>query len=139
MEDALDLITEHIDEFGPFDGVLGFSQGCHLATAVIVNAGRAARGHPFRFGVFLGAAPSFHSADKERCQSQTLDIPIMHVIGLRDEYRLQSRAIAAMHSNSADCVTLEHDGGHQVPTDALVKSAIVRYIQNGHSQSLAAA
>jgi predicted esterase len=140
FDDAADLVTEHFDDYGPFDGVLAFSQGCHLATALMTATSHDdPNSQPFRFAVFMGAglSPKFDVKDGE-CQRQ-LHVPILHVIGRKDGYRHQSREYTALHDKTSDMAVLEHDGGHHVPTDVVTRYAITRYIRNRCSEWPAAA
>lgn len=54
-----------IEDEGPFDGILGFSQGCSVAAALMFERQKADKGDvPFRFGVFMGASLPFNADDK---------------------------------------------------------------------------
>lgn len=56
-QEAHDIITETIEEEGPFDGVIGFSQGASLAISFILHRELHSPGLPcpFRFAVFFCA------------------------------------------------------------------------------------
>lgn len=70
LEAAYALVREVLDEEGPFDGVVGFSQGAALAASLLL---RHQATHPhgpdlFRLAVFAGASLPFDraSADPQR-------------------------------------------------------------------------
>lgn len=54
-QEAHDLILETIEDEGPFDGVVGFSQGASLALSILLHDEINRPGQPprFKFGVFL--------------------------------------------------------------------------------------
>jgi len=129
--EAADIVRDHLDEDGPFDGVFAFSQGCHLATALMsATPHDESNGQLFRFAVFMGAGPSPEFALENGKRERSLDVPVLHVIGRNDRQRLQSREYVSMHSDALDSVVLEHDGRHHVPTDMVVSYGITRYIKN---------
>lgn len=131
FDEAADLVREYLDEDGPFDGVFAFSQGCHLAAALMsATPHDELNGQLFRFAVFMGAGPSpnFDLRDGERGRS--IDVPVLHVIGRNDGRRLQSREFVSMHSDASDPLVLEHDGGHHVPIDVVVRYKITRYMMD---------
>ncbi|KJX98972.1 ef-hand calcium-binding domain protein [Zymoseptoria brevis] len=63
VADAVDLIESIIEDEGPFDGILGFSQGCCVATSLMFERQKANTKPPFRFGVFIGASLPFNADD----------------------------------------------------------------------------
>ena len=140
FDDAADLVTEHLDEHGPFDGVFAFSQGCHLAAALMsASPHNEPDNQPFRFAVFMGAGPSPKFDVKEGERERRLHAPILHVIGRKDGYRHQSREYISLHDKASDMAVLEHDGGHHVPIDVVTRYAITRYMRDRCSEWPAAA
>lgn len=129
FDEAVDLITEHLEEDGPFDGVFAFSQGCHLAAAFMSALAQNELGSQvFRFAVFIGASPRLEYDVEGDKRQRRLHVPILHVIGRNDEHRLESLEFVAMHSADSDPVVLEHDGGHHIPIDVSVRYTITRYM-----------
>ncbi|GIJ97914.1 hypothetical protein Aspvir_000020 [Aspergillus viridinutans] len=63
VQNAYDLVLEVVREEGPFDGVLGFSQGAAMASTLLLNH---ARTNPteelFKMGVFISAMMPFDMA-----------------------------------------------------------------------------
>ncbi|KAK6072393.1 hypothetical protein SCUP234_09186 [Seiridium cupressi] len=60
LQEAFDLIYDVVDEEGPFDGIIGFSQGAALASSLLLDHQKNnPRGQPlFRVAVFLcGSLP----------------------------------------------------------------------------------
>lgn len=140
LDEAVDLLRDHLDEDGPFDGVFAFSQGCHLATALMSATPHSdSNNQPFRFAVFFGAAPSPKIDVKDGDREWSLHVPVLHVIGRNDAHRPQSQEFVSLHSDISDSVVLEHSGGHGIPLDAVVRHTVTRYLKNRESGGPAAA
>ncbi|KAI4276634.1 MAG: hypothetical protein LQ337_002365 [Flavoplaca oasis] len=67
MADALDHLDTNIEELGPFDGVLGFSQGAALALSYLYQQQVRGEPMPFRFFLSFSSVIPF-SADVGYCQ-----------------------------------------------------------------------
>jgi predicted esterase len=130
FDEAVATTSDDIDEYGPFDGVLAFSQGCHLAAALITaNSDHQTTCSRFGFGVFMGASPFPILECTEAKNPALLDLPILHVMGRGDEHQHHSRQYANMHRHVSDSIVLEHDGGHHVPSDMAVIYSITRFMK----------
>jgi pimeloyl-ACP methyl ester carboxylesterase len=114
---------------GPFDGVLGFSQGAAL-TSLLVGL-RAADGQgpvSFSFAMMVGGfkcdSPDFAGlyAAKENYR-----LPSLHIIGQSDVIvpAADSRALAAQFDAP---VVLSHPGGHVIASTPPVKRAVARFL-----------
>ncbi|KAL7935482.1 DUF341 domain-containing protein [Trichoderma chlorosporum] len=114
---AVDQLEEYVRSEGPFDGVIGFSQGAGLAAMLLMRAHN--RVTPiFSFAIFFCGAGLFNTEALRRgelrefipgMEAQKITVPTAHIIGSRDE------------------VMLEHGGGHEIP---LAPLAITRKIAN---------
>ena len=110
MEKSLAMLEEYIAEHGPFDGLLGFSQGGVLASFLLAaqHRGQALQQHPpFRVAILIASmsnrsAPHFHD----------IPIPTVHVVGDTDP--LDPR-IVTMTEKWRNPVVIRHEGGHKVP------------------------
>jgi pimeloyl-ACP methyl ester carboxylesterase len=68
MAEAMDNLEAAIDELGPFDGVLGFSQGGALTISYMHRQQQRQEPIPFKFAlIFSSVMPC--SADAEACRS----------------------------------------------------------------------
>eukprot|EP00128_Syssomonas_multiformis_P002207 Colp12_sorted_trinity150504_noHs@28002 len=114
LEESFAHVEATLREKGPFDGVLGFSQGAALASML------AARHHLsgdtlFRFIVVVAGfipdmSPHFNSDIK-------IKTPSLHVYGTGDQVIVPSRSqtLAQFFENP---VEVQHEGGHFVPANA---------------------
>ncbi|PYI07706.1 hypothetical protein BO78DRAFT_312691 [Aspergillus sclerotiicarbonarius CBS 121057] len=85
IDAAHGLIDEAIEEHGPFDGVLGFSQGAAIMTSFMLEHATAHpnQAPPFQFAIFCSVTPPC-SADQTYCQS------LLGSLSSQDQQRLRS-------------------------------------------------
>ena len=88
---AIDDLAAYVSAEGPFDGVMGFSQGAAL-TAML--RARRSPAEPFRFAVFLCAGVPFCEASLRQGVLRHLDpkvdkemirVPTTHIVGSKDD------------------------------------------------------
>ena len=120
---AHEYLSEIIEEDGPFEGVLGFSQGAEIAASLLFYQGTNVT---FKFAVFIGGTQPYDvvalASGKDSkpvkmhadTHSARIDIPTAHVIGRGDAYRESSKAILGM-CNSREAKVYDHKGAHVVP------------------------
>jgi len=136
---AVQHLLQHIDTNGPYDAILGFSQGA--AVASLLSAALETRSNvsadELKDGVQLprlivcvcGVLPNTLEGGEAELgiESVKVSIPSIHVIGLEDMYRAHSEALArecyeaaVERTPSEDAPTsvstvLYHDRGHVFP------------------------
>jgi pimeloyl-ACP methyl ester carboxylesterase len=110
-----DAIVATFAREGPFDGVIGFSQGAALAALLVGLRGDSIA---FDFAILVGG---FSSNDPELAKlydrRERFALPSVHVMGRADGIVPigVSRDLARRFSNAT---IIEHDGGHVIPRDA---------------------
>ncbi|CAD7694802.1 unnamed protein product [Ostreobium quekettii] len=113
-EESLDYLAAYIRERGPFDGLVGFSQG---AIVSLVLAGLQRR------GLALGGLPGikfcllfspFQSRDPRHAAAYEglIDCPAMVIVGEQDPFKSWSLPSAKLLK---DPVVMMHRNGHSVP------------------------
>lgn len=125
---ALSDLAEYIESEGPFDGVMGFSQGAALAATFIawhrsLNSNQMHHALPFRLAVFICPGPiwnwkdenleglSYFTSEKD---GEMIDIPAAVIWGAKDEYRIGGELISGLCSmDMKECFL--HGGGHEIP------------------------
>lgn len=140
FDDAVAWVAEHIRKNGPYDGVLGFSQGAALAAVVASSVGRLVpENGPFAFAVvFLGFAFTevVGGGDKSTVNSTVTDLDeykkkvrvlegyegwfggvsthVVNVYGANDYAvpAIRSRYLGTLFERVSE---IEHDGGHFIP------------------------
>ncbi|HEY2515477.1 MAG TPA: hypothetical protein VGI39_31635 [Polyangiaceae bacterium] len=127
-------IVAAFERQGPFDGVLGFSQGAALA-GLLVGL-RAPDGHPtaerpLRFD-FAIVVSGFASSDRELARLYerrgAYELPSLHVVGRTDGIvpTGDSRALASRFSAP---LIVEHGGGHVVPGTPAVVARVRAFLE----------
>jgi len=114
-------IARYVAEHGPFDGVLGFSQGAALA-ALLVALAVVEPAPLLRFAIMIGG---FQSADARHAPwfaAGPLAVPSLHVIGRADSI-VSPAASHALAARFAAPVVVEHDGGHVIADTPAVRTA----------------
>lgn len=68
VQNAFDMIDEMIEEEGPFDAVIGFSQGSALASSYILHDLRSAQPrNPFKCAIFFNATAPWDRSSPPFC------------------------------------------------------------------------
>jgi hypothetical protein len=114
ISEALDFIRSYDLSHGPFDGVVGFSQGACLAAIICAQKAQDLEACPLRsvrFGVFFSGFIPVDSAYTSLFASQ-LSFPVFVSHGATDFKREESLKLGAIFENA---VVLEHSGDHQLP------------------------
>jgi predicted esterase len=129
---ALQDLESLVDEEGPFDGVMAFSQGAALAASLIVHKLRkdptGQRRRPvFRCAIFFsGGVPGelscIHStgAASERLLSfdsdgEIIQIPTAHIWGATDQLYPTFGPVLSKLCRSDRRFVYIHPGGHEIP------------------------
>jgi len=110
VEESIAVIDKFIKENGPFDGLLGFSQGAVMA-AVLSNTNQ------FNFKFVIICAAFVPSLTSFSVGDQFNTVPSLHLYGRNDTLvsPSYSKKLSTMFH---DCISFEHKGGHFVPTDS---------------------
>lgn len=123
---SLDKLRSVFCELGPFDGLLGFSQGAAMVASLCLVRECSAKGNDMRFG-FVILCSGFLSLAQEHLDfmsnsraSLPLDCPSLHIFGETDgcDRQISTEASSELVSlfKSDKCVVLKHKSGHIVPT-----------------------
>ncbi|KAL5337596.1 serine hydrolase FSH [Aspergillus crustosus] len=159
LEDGLDAIAKVLGEEGPFDGVIGFSQGAamaamiaalleekrqdafkHLASApaggevFMYPSSFEALNHPaLKFALCYSGFRSPGDRYKAFYDSPPIQTPILHVLGSLDAVVEESRSRALIEACAGnpegEGKVVWHPGGHFVPSQKPYLDAAVRFIR----------
>eukprot|EP00929_Paragymnodinium_shiwhaense_P092711 TRINITY_DN52708_c0_g1_i1.p1 TRINITY_DN52708_c0_g1~~TRINITY_DN52708_c0_g1_i1.p1 ORF type:complete len:210 (-),score=15.87 TRINITY_DN52708_c0_g1_i1:271-900(-) len=116
-DESLEFLRDFAASNGPFDGVLGFSQGACLAGIMCAMQGEVSTAAPVdvKFAVIccgFCSRDSQHSA----LYHQEIDVPSLHVIGEADFFVLRYLA-SSLARCFTDAKVSYHPGGHDLPDD----------------------
>ena len=122
LEESLELVRDTCQRQGPFDGVLGFSQGATLAALLCLTTDL------FQFAVlFAGYVPRDSTVLASMDAGAPCTLPSFHCFGATDA-SVPPDVARALASRFADPVIHEHDGGHVVPGNAPLRSALKAFL-----------
>ncbi|GAB9468912.1 Serine hydrolase [Globisporangium polare] len=127
LDRTFELLDEQLRKHGPFDVVLGFSQGATVATSLTMQYLQ----HNVRWWnllVCIGGVPVRglelqHLFEKPDGEPILVPFPSIHIMGKKDPLYTESIKLAAMYEPSPEGsklpkIVLEHDGGHRFPSAA---------------------
>ncbi|KAH7427310.1 hypothetical protein KP509_10G038500 [Ceratopteris richardii] len=115
MDECIQYITKYMYEHGPFDGLLGFSQGAVLSAALagLQQKGLALSEHPsLRFVIIISGVMLENPQMKENCYSENIRCPSVHLIGSRDWLKPRNEQLLQVFQ---DPVIIRHGARHTVP------------------------
>jgi predicted esterase len=135
LQTALQDLRTFIDEFGPFDAVLGFSQGASLAASFIAHYGQdcaSGSNSDFRCAIFICGINGLHSRGGGRVlnvveDGEIIQIPTVHILGSKDPYMQESLGLTRICDHRTR-VVLDHKGGHEGPRGNAVVSEMASCI-----------
>ncbi|XP_029923888.1 esterase OVCA2 [Myripristis murdjan] len=114
LDESLRAVRQAVKDQGPFDGILGFSQGAALVAMLCsLQEQNMEPDFSFRFAIVVAG---FRSACEEhqKFYSAPLSIPSLHVFGLEDRVIPDSMSRSLLPTFQ-DPQVLTHPGGHFVP------------------------
>ncbi len=129
-----DAVLAFISEHGPFDGILGFSQGAAFAGVLVglrAPDGRPTAERPLRidFAMLVGGFPS-RDPDLARLYERrdAYALPSLHMIGLSDAI-VPAETSRALATHFIDPVLVEHPGGHVVATEPPALERVTTFLE----------
>ena len=124
VRSTLDDLDEYIATEGPFDAVMGFSQGASLAATYLAQSANAKKADSFKCAVFICAGDPFDAAASDRGEvrflsaavdGQVIRIPTAIILGSKDPDVGKSLNLSKLCCVAGREV-VDHGGGHEVPT-----------------------
>ncbi|KNA11736.1 hypothetical protein SOVF_132350, partial [Spinacia oleracea] len=143
LEECISYLCEYITTKGPFDGLLGFSQGATLSALLIgyQSQGKVLKDHPpFKFFISVSGSKFRIPSICEVAYKEPNKVKSVHFIGEKDWLKLPSEDLAKAFR---DPLIIRHPQGHTVPrldeaaTEQLldwVKKLLVQTSQNGEAR-----
>jgi len=137
MRLALDALYETMERDGPFDGIIGYSEGATVASTLVLDEKRRfeeeGRERMIKCAVFFCGWPPIKPDDGGIVlsdESDTLiDIPTCHVVGADDPYFHGSMALYNVCEEDT-AIFFDHGKGHTLPRDARTLEELETVINN---------
>lgn len=122
LDKSVTVVREAVKVQGPFDGIMGFSQGAaFVAMLCSLQEQKLEPEFSFRFAILVAG---FQSACKEhqKFYSAPLQIPSLHVFGLEDRV-IPDNMSRELLPSFQDPQVLTHPGGHFVPAASVQRQS----------------
>ncbi|KAL2491209.1 Rhodanese-like domain-containing protein 6 [Abeliophyllum distichum] len=116
FDESLEYLRTIFLQAGPFDGILGFSQGAAMAALVCAQQGKLKGEMNFRFVILC----SGFAVNMSEYSEGSINCPSLHIFGNNEgnDRQIESRASRHLVSlfESGCSVIIEHNLGHIIPT-----------------------
>ncbi|CAG9861031.1 unnamed protein product [Phyllotreta striolata] len=119
FEETIKLIEDVFKTEGPFDGILGFSQGACLTGLLCDLQQRGLINISFNFAIMSSGFKS-GSLPHLKYYSDRINLPSLHIFGQNDE-RISSELSEALSNCFIEPMIVRHTGGHYLPATAAQK------------------
>ena len=130
FDETVEYIERAFQEHGPFDGVLGFSQGACVVGVLcaMLESGKLPAGIKFDFAVLIsGFLPRDSKYRSIIAPPQLIKVPSLHILDKTDDVVEPERSmkVAELFQNA---IVVQHEKGHMVPSDKIVRDAIKDFV-----------
>ncbi|KAK7080662.1 Ovarian cancer-associated protein 2 [Halocaridina rubra] len=123
--ESLAAIEKNFSEYGPFDGILGFSQGAAMLGLICGLQQQGKLNYSFKFAVFVSAFIS-RSIPHQHLYADKIMLPTLHVFGETDqviEKSMSEEFLQYFHEPQI----IVHPGGHFIPTTGTPKASYIQF------------
>ncbi|KAI0887633.1 serine hydrolase FSH [Annulohypoxylon maeteangense] len=145
---AIELLSEIVDEDGPFDGCIGFSQGASLLGSFLLahQSLNPFSPPPFRLAIFICGSSALSVSESNglwsRINPQDLEgknkrikIPTVHIYGRKDPAYQDSLNLKDM-CEPRNRLEYDHNSGHDIPRGVAVTKDMSRTVQKGIERAM---
>ena len=144
MRESHRFLHDIIDDEGPFEGVLGFSQGATVAASIlfehVMQPDPEQPEPPFKFAVFISGTPPWDiygppnegekatqpmKAVLPSTHAARIDIPTAHIMGRKDVLCRESAKSLLAICNERKAKVYDHQGSHIVPRGQMAMEGLI--------------
>ncbi|XP_078278279.1 esterase OVCA2 [Rhinoraja longicauda] len=127
LEESLETIAKAMTELGPFDGIMGFSQGAALVSMICALGQQGDPRFQFDFAILVAG---FRSRCKlhNHFYKESIILPTLHVFGETDRV-IPGELSRELSTTFVNPVVLTHPGGHFVPASAAQKQVYFDFLE----------
>ena len=131
IEAAMQYVRDHAynSNLGPFDGLLGFSEGASIVANLLIDQQRSSSVRPFKCAILISGLPPLQPGNGDPFLAdelgQIINTPTAHIIGAKDPGWLGSLALFNLCAEGTASL-YDHKQGHEIPkVPAIVKKMVV--------------
>ncbi|XP_044129924.1 esterase OVCA2 isoform X2 [Bufo gargarizans] len=128
LEESLDAVAKAFSELGPFDGILGFSQGAAFAAMLCALKQQGDLRFQFDFAILVAGFKS-RASDHTRFYKDPITVPSLHVFGDTDRV-IPGDLSQELAAHFVNPVLLTHSGGHYIPVCAAQKKVYFPFLDS---------
>lgn len=134
-EGTIDYLRNYIIENGPFQGIVGFSQGAGLAGYLLTNFNELLnltkeQQPDFKFFISFSGFKLEPERFQESYSMNLIRVPSLHVQGELDTVVVESRLVQLYDSCQKDNrMLLKHSGGHFIPNSKAFVTQVCNWLQ----------
>ncbi|XP_026727187.1 esterase AGAP003155 [Trichoplusia ni] len=136
FEDTLELIKKVVEDHGPFDGFMGFSQGACLVGLLAAMQQKGYLPYTFNFAIFASGFRSGSLVHKG-FYDEEITLPSLHVYGESDSI-IPKEMSESLINLFIKPIVAEHSGGHYVACSGAIKDAYQDFLSDRHQEMLEA-
>lgn len=114
FDESLALVEKTFEQSGPFDGIIGFSQGASFVSILCAMQQRKLSPIKFDFAILISGFKSLCEPHAIFYKDIEIELPTLHVYGEGDKIipTLMALELSEVFSNKKKFI---HEGGHYVP------------------------
>ncbi|KAM9321435.1 esterase OVCA2 [Gastrophryne carolinensis] len=127
LEESLQTVAQAFSELGPFNGILGFSQGAALVAMLCALKKQGDPRFSFDFAILVAGFKSLASEHSSYYQ-EPITVPTLHVYGDTDRV-IPGELSQELASHFVNPVLLTHPGGHYIPVNAAQKKVYFTFLE----------
>ncbi|VIO94622.1 GH07367p, putative [Brugia malayi] len=128
FEESVQAVVNFAQKEGPFDGILGFSQGATLAFLLSSLKQKGDVNIDFRFLILISGFPSRNLDHQGLNEMARPNLPCLHVFGETDKvvsHELSAELVKLFDKDMV--VAVKHPGGHMMPNMSKYKTVIDKF------------
>lgn len=125
-EDSVQTIVQEFEKNGPFDGVLGFSQGAAFTSLLCALKKDPQYKLHFKFAIIVAGFKSLLKAHRHMYE-EPIDGPSFHAVGESDAV-IPSQSSVDLQSSFINPVVYTHAGGHYMPASPQLRTALTDFL-----------
>ena len=130
-DESISYTLQVLEQHGPFDGILGFSQGASLLSLLVhlqQNKPTLFEHKTFKFAIFVSGFKSLITSHLQ-CYSTPFELPSFHIMGSGDHVipPISSEVLAEQFPSA---VIYRHSGGHYVPANPELRDKLRTFLSD---------
>lgn len=135
LDEAFNAVKESIVKDGPYDGVLGFSQGAGFAGVLCKNMHTLHESQPpLKFAIFY-AGFKLKPPQHQHFYDTKIQTPSLHITGSLDTVVAEDRTKPFYEAfDESNRTYIVHPGGHFVPNSKDMVSQLVNWVKSHEEQ-----